>query len=96
MEVDSKLPFLDILLTKKDNERIVYQVYRNKTHIDRYLHVDSHHHLAQKIDVIQTLVVKAMRVSDPNHLHNEMDHLEKVFKNNGYIVGKIKKAIRKA
>ena len=44
MEKNNQLPFLDVLLTKKEDESCGYQVYRKKTHMDRYLHADSHHH----------------------------------------------------
>jgi len=65
---DRKLSFLDVLLTKKANGRLGYQVYRKKTHIDRYLHVESHHHPTQKVGVIQTLACRAKRISDTDYL----------------------------
>jgi hypothetical protein len=61
-----------------------HHVYRKETHTDRYLHVESHHHPAQKIGVIKTLATQAMRVSDGDHLDQEISHLTKVLKINGY------------
>jgi hypothetical protein len=49
MDEDGKLPFLDMLLTKKENGRLGYQVYKKKTHTNRYLHAESHHHPTQKV-----------------------------------------------
>jgi hypothetical protein len=46
MEKDGELPFLDMHLTKKENGRLGYQVYRRNTHMDIYLHAQSHHHPA--------------------------------------------------
>ena len=40
-EEDGKLAFLDVLLMKKVDGILGYQVYINKTHMDRYLHADS-------------------------------------------------------
>ncbi|XP_072400412.1 uncharacterized protein [Diabrotica undecimpunctata] len=46
LESNQQLPFLDVLIIKKENGNIGYTVYRKPTHTDRYLHADSHHHPA--------------------------------------------------
>ena len=84
MEEEGKLAFLDVLLTKKVDGSLGYQVYRKKTHTDRYLHADSHHHPAQKAGVIQTLAYRSKRILDTDHLEQEFEHLERVFMKNGY------------
>ena len=43
---NNSLPFLDVLLTKKTDGSLSHQVYHKKTHTDRYLHAESHHHLS--------------------------------------------------
>ena len=58
-EVDRKLTFLDILITRKDDGTLAYQVYRKKTHRDKYIHTDSHHHPTQNIGVFNTLATRA-------------------------------------
>jgi hypothetical protein len=73
-----------------------HQVYRKKTHTDSYLHADSYHHPSQKSGVLNTLAVRAFRISDPDHLKEEIEHLTSVFKNLGYKEWSIKKAIRRA
>lgn len=52
--------------------------------MEQYLHASSHHFLAQKIGVLNTLATRAPRISDENHLEEEKSHLLKVFDNNGY------------
>ena len=44
IENDGKLPFLDVLLTKKEDGGMGYEVYRKDTHTYRYIHANSHHH----------------------------------------------------
>jgi hypothetical protein len=38
----------------------------------------------QKLGVINTLVTQAVRISDDEHIEQELKHLENVFKMNGY------------
>ena len=57
---------------------------------------DSHHHPAQKIDVINTLTIRAKRISDLAHLDRELEHLVKVFKDNGYNENLIRKTMKRS
>lgn len=61
-----------------------HQVFRMKTHTEQYLHADSHHFPAQKLEVLNTLATRALRVSDENHTEDEKNHLLNVFEFNGY------------
>ena len=38
------LPFLDVLITKREDGSLSHKVYQKKSHIDRYVHASSHHH----------------------------------------------------
>ena len=53
-EQDLSLPFLDVLVVRHD-KTLRTQVYRKPTHIDRYLHFDSHYPQHQKLAVTKTL-----------------------------------------
>ena len=44
IEQNNSLPFLDVLVTHNDNGSLSHQVYKKKTHTDRYLNARSHHH----------------------------------------------------
>ena len=44
LEENSKIPFLDVLISRKEDGTLGHQVYRKKTHIDSYLHANSYHH----------------------------------------------------
>ena len=54
IEKNGKLPFLNVLVSKKADGTLDHQVYRKLTHTDRYLHES--HHLAQKQSTINSLV----------------------------------------
>ena len=75
---------LDVLLTRKEDGTLGHEVFRKKTNTDSYLHADSHHHPSQKIGVLNTLAVRASRISDSEHIKKEKDHLKEVFTNIGY------------
>ena len=93
IEENNKFPFLDVLISRKEDSSISHQVYRKKTHTDRYLHADSHHFPPQKIGVINTLVTRALRISDREHIKDEINHLERVFEDNGYSGKQFRKVV---
>jgi hypothetical protein len=97
MEVEDKgsLPFLDVRVTKRPDGSLAHQVYRKKTHTEQYLHVNSHHHPAQKLGVLNTLATRAFKISDDEHLDEEKNHLLNVFKDNGYKKHQVIKAFSK-
>lgn len=51
------------------------RVYRKPTHLDRYLNANSHHHPAQKIAVLNTLVHQACEMSDRDSWKDEKLYL---------------------
>jgi len=64
--------------------------------MEQYLHAKSHHFLAQKLGVLNTLVIRALRVSHDNHLNDEKSQLLNVLFNNGYSRHQCTKAFLKA
>ena len=96
LEENGSIPFLDVLITNKEYETLGHRVFRKKTNTESYLHSNSHHHPSQKIGIINTLAVRASRISDADHLQEEKDHLKEVFLNIGYEPRTIKKALDKA
>jgi len=53
--VDGGFPFLDTLLRRREDGSLDVSVYRKPTHMDRYLHFESHH----LTDVERSLHVRA-------------------------------------
>ena len=56
IEKNSKIPFLDILLTHEADGSVSTTVYRKATHTDKYLDYESHHPLSHKLSVVSTLL----------------------------------------
>ncbi|XP_018349960.1 PREDICTED: uncharacterized protein LOC108753114 [Trachymyrmex septentrionalis] len=95
IEENGKLPFLDVLVSKKADGTLGYQVYRKPTHTDRYLYAESHHHPSQKQSAINSLVHRAFTISDKEHLQTELNHLKLALQKNGHDKKDIIKTINK-
>jgi len=95
-EVDGCLPFLDILISKNSDGSLDHQVFRKKTHTEQYLHASSYHFPAQKMGVLNTLAILALRISDKKSFEKEKSHLLDVFVENGYSRFMGERAFRKA
>jgi len=96
LEENKSIPFLDVLIIRKEDGSLGHKVFRKATHTESYLHADSHHHPSQKFGVLNTLAIRALRISDSEHLDEEKKHLISTFKSIGYKEQEIKKAIEKA
>lgn len=95
IENNNQLCFLDILLTRQEGS-LGFEVYRKKTHTERYLHANSRHHPKLKIGIIRTLKTRATKISDLDNLEDELNHLHKVFELNGYNRNTINKSIHQS
>ena len=84
LEKNGSIPFVDVLLTRKEDGTLGHRVFHKKMHMDSYLHAYSHHHPSQKIGVLNTMAVRASRIADSEHIRKEEDHLKEVFTNIGY------------
>ena len=84
MEENNQIPFLDVLVRRKEDGTLGYQVYRKPTLTNRYLHATSHHHLSQKNSVISSLIHRALTISEPTSVNEELEHLNRVLNRNGY------------
>ena len=98
MEIEEKisLPFLDVLVSRNEDGSISHQVFRKRTHTYRYLHANSCHFPSQKVGVINTLLTRALRISDKEHIKEEIDHLEKKIEENGYNGKQFRKIVASA
>ena len=73
---DGSMPFLDILITPKDDGSLQTSVYIKPIHTDFYLQWDSHHTIPSKYSVVGTLHHRAKSISsNQDVLHKEEQHL---------------------
>ena len=90
---DGSMPFLDILITLKEDGSLNSSVFRKPTHTDLYLQWDSHHTISSKYSVAGTLYHRAKTIcSDPQLLQKEEDHLYKALKKCKYPTWAINRA----
>ena len=52
---DGSIPFFDTLVMSQPENSLITTVYRKTKHTDLYLQPDSHHNLAAKFSIINTL-----------------------------------------
>ena len=82
---EGSMPFLDTLVIPQPDGNFSTTVYRKQTHTDLYLQWDSHHTIAAKFSVVNTLLHRAKAVcSYSNLLKKGEDHLQKVILENKY------------
>ena len=76
---DGSMPFLDILVTPREDGSLNTTVYRKPTHTDLYLQWDSHHTISSKYSVVGTLHHRAKTICSSHQLlQQEGDHLFRV------------------
>ena len=57
-EKDGRLPMLDVLIEKKEDGSLEFDVYRKPTHTNQYIDFASHQPLSHKLSTIHSLVVQ--------------------------------------
>ncbi|XP_026744741.1 uncharacterized protein LOC113506080, partial [Trichoplusia ni] len=82
LEDNKSLAFLDILVKRNPDQTISHTVYRKKTHTDRYLNGESHHHPKQLATVGKSLFQRAHGLCDDRHLAAELQHVKQVLRDN--------------
>lgn len=83
MEINNRIPFLYVLVSRKSGGTWIHHVHRNPSHIGRYFHATSHYHSVQKQAVLNTQPIDK-RVSGKEHFKEEKTHLIEALEKNGY------------
>ena len=90
---DGSMPFLDILITPREDGTLKTTVYRKPTHTDQYLKWDSNHTITSKYGVVGTLHHRAKTIcSSPELLQHEEKHLHQALTRCGYPEWALKRA----
>ena len=86
-------PFLDILITPREDGSLKTTVYRKPTHTDLYLQWDSYYTITSKYGVVDTLHHRAKVIcSSPELLQQEEKHLHQALTRCNYPEGALKRA----
>jgi hypothetical protein len=83
-EKEGKLPFLDVMQYRKADNSIGHCVYRKNTQTWKYLNYKSFHPPSHKLGVIDTLYTRAIRLSDEDHLKEELEFTTEILIKNDY------------
>ena len=76
-KADWSLPFLNTLVTVKEDGSLSTSIYRKPTHTNQYLQWDSHHSIANKYSVINSLLHRANNIcSNQEQKKEEFTHIE--------------------
>jgi hypothetical protein len=86
MEIESneQLPFLDVLLRRREDGTISRNVYRKPTSVGQYIHFYSFVPLKRKRNLIKNLTFRARKICSPDNIEQELSNLVKLFLKNGY------------
>ena len=72
------LPFLDTLVTGKGDGSLSTSIYRKPSHTNQYLQWDSHHAIANKYIVINSLLHRAKNIcSNQDQLDEELTYMDR-------------------
>ena len=75
-ERNGQIPFLDTLITRREDGSIKLLVYRKATQTDQYLSFQSHHLLQHKLAVIRTLLERSDSfVTEEEDRKQEEEHI---------------------
>ena len=72
-EQNSKLPFLDLLISRNSSGNLSFAVYRKPSHTGNYLKFDSNHPLNHKRAVVKSLVDRANNLCSASELEQEIN-----------------------
>lgn len=92
IEQDNCLPFLDVLVARRDDGTLETSVYRKPTHTDNMLHAASNHPTSHKASCIRSLYRRVdTHCSSPAAKEQEIATLRRMCLTNGYRPATVKR-----
>ena len=92
--MQSDFALLDVLVEKNDHE-FVTSIYRKLTFTGQYIRWNSFCPMKRKINLISTLVHRALVICSKSTLQNELSNIRSILINNGYTEAVINAVITK-
>lgn len=97
-ESNSKLPFLDVLLTRNENSQLIdFDIYRKPTHTNRFITNDSYHPPSQKRAAFNNMVYRLLNTPlNQENYNKELCYIKNIAIYNGYDCSLIDNIIKKS
>ena len=83
-EINNSVPFLDTLLIRLNDNRVILNWYQKPTSSGRYINYHSNHPMGQKRNTIIAMKNRVTHISDDRFLKENLEKLMQLFLNNGY------------
>jgi predicted GIY-YIG superfamily endonuclease len=93
-EEGGTLPFLDVLLKRRENGTLQRSVYRKASWVGQYINFHSFVPLHRKRNLVKNLATRARKICSNETIQEEMDFLHMTFLQNGYPMKFIQKNLR--
>ncbi|XP_055527541.1 uncharacterized protein LOC129720131 [Wyeomyia smithii] len=94
-EENGKLPFLDLLITRKEDRLLKFSIYCKPTSTDRYITSDSNHFGGQKQAAFHSMAHRLYNIPMENaEFAEENEHIHKAAEVNGYEEGFVNKILQ--
>jgi hypothetical protein len=94
-ETDGKLPFLDLLIKRIDNN-LKFEIYRKKTHTYRYIQMNSNHSWQHKMAAWNSMIYRLINIPmDQDAFDKELNLIKEIAIFNGYKKDMILRLVKK-
>ena len=85
-EKDGTLPFLDLKIHRKEDDSIIFLIYRKPTNTDRYIMESSFHHRTHKAAAFNSMIYRTLNIPlEEKERKEELDKIYQIAAVNGYI-----------
>ena len=94
-EKNQCLPFLDVNIHKEVDGTFTTSIYRKPTFAGQYQHWNSFCPMQRKINLIDVLIHRAIKICSKAHVENEFSNIRRILSDNGYPILLINERIKR-
>lgn len=94
LEENKSIPFLDTKIIRTEENSVITDWYQKPTHSWRYIHFLSNHPRSQKVNVLNNVIDRALKLAHPELRQKNLQLVKNAFQDNGYPLNIIKTCIQ--
>lgn len=84
-ESNNSLPFLDVLISKTNDDGISFSIFRKPTSTERFITSDSHHSGSNQKAAFHSMIHRLLNIPmNEANFNNELMHIKNIAQKNGY------------